>query len=97
MIFIDTAAFYALIDARDPNHGAARLTMERLRATDASLLTHEYILVETTALIQRRLGIGAVVSTRTYSCVSRLASATRRRSMVRRAAPCFGSWASMSA
>ena len=27
---------------------------------DASLLTHEYVLVETTALIQRRLGIGAL-------------------------------------
>ena len=60
MIFVDTAAFYALIDAHDPNHGAARLTMERLRVAEASLLTHEYVLVETTALIQRRLGIGAL-------------------------------------
>jgi len=60
VIFIDTAAFYALIDARDPNHGAARLTMVRLRTAEASLLTHEYVLVETTALIQRRLGIGAL-------------------------------------
>jgi predicted nucleic acid-binding protein len=60
VIFIDTAAFYALIDAHDPNHGAARLTMERLRVAEASLLTHEYVLVETTALIQRRLGIGAL-------------------------------------
>ncbi len=60
MIFIDTAAFYALMDAQDPNHSAARLTMERLRVAEASLLTHEYVLVETTALIQRRLGIDAV-------------------------------------
>lgn len=60
MIFIDTAAFYALLDARDPNHVAARLTMERLRAAEASLLTHEYVLVETSALIQRRLGIGVL-------------------------------------
>lgn len=60
MIFIDTAAFYALLDARDPNHLAARTTMDRLRAADASLLTHEYVLVETSALIQRRLGIGVL-------------------------------------
>ena len=60
MIFVDTSAFYALIDAQDPNHGTARMTMERLHAEDASLLTHEYVLVETTALIQRRLGLGAL-------------------------------------
>jgi len=60
VIFIDTAAFYALIDAQDPSHSAARLTMERLRVAEATLLTHEYVLVETTALIQRRLGIGAL-------------------------------------
>jgi len=60
VIFIDTAAFYALMDAQDPNHGAARLTMQRLRGVEASLLTHEYVLVETTALIQRRLGIDVV-------------------------------------
>jgi uncharacterized protein len=60
VIFVDTAAFYALVDDRDPNHVRARETLERLRAADISLLTHEYVVVETTALIQRRLGLGAL-------------------------------------
>ena len=59
MIFVDTAAFYALADAADPNHAAARAELERLRAADAALVTHEYVLVEATALIQRRLGLTA--------------------------------------
>ncbi|MES2209372.1 MAG: PIN domain-containing protein [Chloroflexota bacterium] len=60
MIFIDTAAFYALVDNRDPNHLPSRRALEKLRAADAGLLTHEYVVVETTALIQHRLGIGAL-------------------------------------
>ena len=60
MIFVDTAALYALADAADPNHQAARTTLEQLRAADAALVTHEYVLVETTALIQRRLGLTAL-------------------------------------
>ncbi len=60
MIFVDTAAFYALADAADPNHAAARATLEQLRIADAALVTHEYVLVEATALIQRRLGLTAL-------------------------------------
>jgi predicted nucleic acid-binding protein len=60
VIFVDTAAFYALADAADPNHAAARAELEHLRAADAALVTHEYVLVETTALIQRRLGLTAL-------------------------------------
>jgi predicted nucleic acid-binding protein len=60
VIFVDTAAFYALVDNRDPNHVRARDTLERLRAADAPLLTHEYVVVETTALVERRLGPGAL-------------------------------------
>jgi predicted nucleic acid-binding protein len=60
VIFVDTAAFYALADASDPNHAVARATLEQLRAADAALVTHEYVLVETTALIQRRLGLTAL-------------------------------------
>ena len=60
MIFVDTAAFYALVDDRDPNHVRARDTLERLRAADVPLLTHQYVVVETTALVERRLGPGAL-------------------------------------
>jgi len=60
VIFVDTAALYALADASDPNHTAARAALEQLRAADSELVTHEYVLVETTALIQRRLGLAAL-------------------------------------
>jgi predicted nucleic acid-binding protein len=60
VILIDTAAFYALVDERDPNHGRATVTLERLQAASELLLTHEYVVVETAALVQRRLGIGAL-------------------------------------
>ena len=60
MIFVDTAALYALLDRADPAHPAAVETFEGLRAADAALVTHEYVLVETTALVQRRLGVPAV-------------------------------------
>ena len=60
MILVDTAAFYALLDRSDPAHPAAVVVLERLRAADAALVTHQYVLVETTALLQRRLGMAAV-------------------------------------
>ena len=62
MILVDTAAFYALLDRTDPSHPAALAAFEGLRAADATLVTHEYVLVETTALVQRRLGMHAVRS-----------------------------------
>ncbi len=60
MILVDTAAFYALLDRADPAHPAAVAAFEQLRAVDATLVTHQYVLVETTALLQRRLGMAAV-------------------------------------
>ncbi|MEW6223006.1 MAG: PIN domain-containing protein [Chloroflexota bacterium] len=57
MIFVDTAAIYAVLDDQDPNHAAARETLLGLRDTDDGLLTHEYVVVEVTALVQRRLGL----------------------------------------
>jgi predicted nucleic acid-binding protein len=60
VILVDTAALYALIDAADPNHRRATAALRDLRVSDESLLTHEYVVVETTALLQRRLGLEAV-------------------------------------
>ena len=60
MILVDTAAFYALVDDRDPNHGRAAAAISDLVAADEALLTHEYVVVEATALMQRRLGLGAL-------------------------------------
>lgn len=60
MILVDTAAFYALLDRADPAHPAAVATFQQVRTADAVLITHQYVLVETTALLQRRLGMASV-------------------------------------
>jgi len=60
VIFVDTSAFYALIDDRDPSHPRAREQLERFARADEALLSHEYVLVESTALIQRRLGVAVL-------------------------------------
>jgi predicted nucleic acid-binding protein len=55
-VFVDTSAFYALLSASDSKHAAARSAWSTLRQQRATLLTSNYVLVETTALIQHRLG-----------------------------------------
>lgn len=60
MTFVDTSALYALLDRDDAHHSeAARLWAELLRREEA-LLTSNYVLVESAALVQRRLGIDAL-------------------------------------
>lgn len=55
LIFLDTSAIYALADASDPNHvKALRLFGDGLRE---GYLCHDYVLLESTALLQRRLGL----------------------------------------
>ena len=56
MIFLDTSAIYALADVADPNHGRAVDLFREALETQEELLTHNYILVESAALIQNRLG-----------------------------------------
>jgi predicted nucleic acid-binding protein len=60
MVFVDTSALHALLDADDENHARAGATWEELQAHDESLVTSSYVLCETSALIQRRLGVVAV-------------------------------------
>lgn len=60
-IFVDTSALYALMDERDPHHGAA-VRQWRIWGDDAGLsdlLTSNYVLLEAGALIQNRLGLQA--------------------------------------
>lgn len=59
-VFVDTSALYALLDRDDQNHPAARRIWEHLRDEGASLITHNYVLVETADLIKSRLGPNAV-------------------------------------
>jgi predicted nucleic acid-binding protein len=59
-IFVDTSAFYALLDRDDDNHAKARDAWTELLDSGAVAVTSKYVLVETVALLQRRLGLEAV-------------------------------------
>jgi predicted nucleic acid-binding protein len=59
-IFVDTSAFYALLDADDENHVRSAETWRRLMLSNEHVVTTNYILVETFALVQSRLGLEAV-------------------------------------
>jgi len=60
MVFIDTSAILAVLDVGDVNHAAAKALWEKTILAGDVLVCHNYILVETSALISRRLGIEAV-------------------------------------
>jgi predicted nucleic acid-binding protein len=59
-IFVDTSAILAVLDAGDTNHTQAKAVWERTLGAGEELVSHNYILVETSAVIQRRLGLEAV-------------------------------------
>ena len=61
MIFLDTSAIYALADAGDPNHDRAVALFDAALAESQQLLLPSYVLVESAALIQRRLGLRAAI------------------------------------
>jgi predicted nucleic acid-binding protein len=54
--FVDTSAFLALLVAEDRHHGAASEWFRSAAAQDETLVTHAYVVVESVALIHRRLG-----------------------------------------
>ena len=59
-IFVDTSAFYATLDADDGQHQPAKLTWVTLLNESTDLVCSNYVIVETTALVQNRLGVEAV-------------------------------------
>jgi predicted nucleic acid-binding protein len=54
--FVDTSALYAVLDADDAFHPAARASWDRILSGSEELITSNYVLVETAALAQARLG-----------------------------------------
>jgi predicted nucleic acid-binding protein len=58
--FIDTSAFYALLDRDDRNHQKGKKAWMEMLAEPPILVTSNYVLVETFALLQSRLGLEAV-------------------------------------
>jgi predicted nucleic acid-binding protein len=59
-VFVDTSGFYAGLDPDDPYHGKARAHFLRAEAEGWRLLTSSYVVQESWALIQTRLGWEAV-------------------------------------
>jgi predicted nucleic acid-binding protein len=57
-VLVDTSALYALLDEDDANHARAAAAFSRLQGSE--LTAHAYVLVETLALVSRRLGWDAV-------------------------------------
>jgi len=57
--FVDTSAFYALMDRSDRNHGRAGKLWTVLLESGFALVTSNYVILETLALLQNRLGFEA--------------------------------------
>jgi predicted nucleic acid-binding protein len=60
VIFVDTSALLPILNQDDVDFPAAQRIWERLAAERAELVTSSYVLVESLALIQNRLGMEAV-------------------------------------
>jgi len=59
-VFLDTSAILAVLNPRDEHHSRGRSAFARLRARQAGLITTSFVLVESYALLGRRLGLAAV-------------------------------------
>ena len=62
MIFLDTSAIYALADKADPNHADAYKKFDLALKTGEIFLVHNYVLVESAALLQTRLGLQSAIA-----------------------------------
>ena len=58
--FVDTSALHALIDEDDQHHAAAVRAFGQFHQRRERLVTHDYVVLEATAVLQRRIGILAV-------------------------------------
>lgn len=59
-LFIDTSALYALLDGDELRHADVVAAWRTVTDNGRILFTSNYVLVETFALVQRRLGLEAV-------------------------------------
>ena len=65
MILVDTSAFFAASDRSDRNHTAAVKAWQEIIRQELPVFTHGFVVIETAALMHRRLGHG--VATRFLS------------------------------
>ena len=61
-VFIDTSAFLAILNAKDKQHHDATIAWEHLIASRETLISSNYVVVETVTLLQRRFGIDVAQS-----------------------------------
>ena len=59
-VFADTSALYALIDKDDASHSVAAKAWAGFLSGSVSLITNNYVLLETSVLLQSRLGVAAL-------------------------------------
>ena len=59
-VFADTSALYALLVRTEEGHTEVAAAFTRLLQGRRALVTSNYVLLETTALLQRRIGLPAV-------------------------------------
>src|ERR1700677_3282749 len=59
-VFLGTSGLYAVFDRDDANDSRARTAWEEWLREGAVLLTNNYVMLETTTLLQHRVGVGAV-------------------------------------
>ena len=62
MTLVETSAFYALLDGDDACHARAEERWEKEPPGEGSLVTTNYIVLETMTLLKTRLGMDAVRS-----------------------------------
>jgi uncharacterized protein len=65
LVFADTSALYALLDADDRFHLAAAAAFSHMSPDKTLMLTSSYVVLETLALLQARLGLRAVTQWKT--------------------------------
>ena len=61
IVFADTSGLFAFLVQDDYMHGRAKAVFQSFAEDNTQLLTSSYVLVETTALLQRRVGVDAVL------------------------------------
>lgn len=59
-VFADTSALYALLDKSDHFHAQCRDAFNRFQPEEIELVCSSYIVVETLALLQNRIGVSSV-------------------------------------
>ena len=59
-VFVDTSALYALLVRTEDNHSEVSAAFRDLLERGRALVTTNYVLVETTALLQHRIGLDSV-------------------------------------